>query len=288
MIGTTKLPPAIMKKVVGWFVTDGAGPVTGAPVNREIMPHVVRGRGQLEAVGVVDVFSPVAGQLTGVRFKAGDRFSKGEILALVRSDELLQREEKVAAAFDAAKADLRQKENQLGVAEKALERAREYHNRELISRRDLNETEAATETARAQQALARAQVEQQQAVLEQTRRLLSVSKLVAPLSGVVIRRLAEPGAFVQTSTPVFSVGAVEPLRLIIEISDRDIDFVREGAAAEIRADTLPDRLFSGQIIALQYKLETAQSVIAEIELPNRDRVLAPGMRVEATLVQDGR
>jgi RND family efflux transporter MFP subunit len=251
-----------------------------------LMPHVVRERGQLQAVEVVDVFSPVAGQLSKVQLKAGDKVFKGQILATVRSHELLQRLEKIAAALEAATADLRQKEGRLAEAEKALGRAHELHSRDLIPGQDLKEAEAARDTARAQQALTHAQVAEQQAALEQTRYLLTVSKLVAPLSGVVTRILAESGAYVQTSMPVFSVGALEPLKVIIDISERDVQFVREGAAAQIRGDALPERVFAGQVTALTFKLEATQSVVAEIQLSNHDHLLVPGMSVEVTLVQN--
>src|SRR4030095_15621852 len=81
----------------GWFGTDNTISATGTPVNRALMPHVVRERGQLQAVEVVDVFSPVAGHLNKVQLKAGDKVVKGPPLASVRSDELLQRVEKISA-----------------------------------------------------------------------------------------------------------------------------------------------------------------------------------------------
>jgi len=276
----------IMEKFLGWFVTHDAIRVTAAPVNKALIPHVVRGRGQLQAVEVVDVFSPVAGQLSKVQLKAGDKVAKGQTLATVRSRELLQRVEKIAAALEAATADLRQKESRLAEAEKALARAHELHSRDLIPGQDLKQAEAALDTARAQQALTHAQVAEQQAALEQTRYLLTVSKLVAPLSGVVTRILAESGAYVQTSMPVFSVGALEPLKVIIDISERDVQFLREGAAAQIRVDALPERVFAGRVTALTFKLEATQSVVAEIQLSNHDRLLVPGMSVEVTLVQN--
>jgi len=276
----------IMEKFLGWFVTHDAIRVTAAPVNKALIPHVVRGRGQLQAVEVVDVFSPVAGQLSKVQLKAGDKVAKGQTLATVRSRELLQRVEKIAVALEAATADLRQKESRLAEAEKALGRAHELRSRDLIPGRELKEAEAALDTARAQQALTHAQVAEQQAALEQTRYLLTVSKLVAPLSGVVTRILAESGAYVQTSMPVFSVGALEPLKVIIDISERDVQFLREGAAAQIRVDALPERVFAGRVTALTFKLEATQSVVAEIQLSNHDRLLVPGMSVEVTLVQN--
>jgi len=46
---------------------------------------------------------------------------------------------------------------------------------------------------------------------------------------------------------------------------------------------LPDRVFEGQVTLLQSKLEKTQRVFVEVQLPNRDRLLVPGMKVEVTL-----
>src|SRR5262245_3460639 len=287
MIAYSQLPSTTKGKLVGWFGADDTVSVTEVPGKRESVPHLVHGRGHLQAVEVVSVFAPFTGQLSKIQLKVGDRVSKGQILATVRSHELLQRAQKIAAALETAKADLRQKDNRLTEAEKLLERAHELHSRDLIPARDLKEAEAARDTARAQRALAHAQVAEQQAALEQTRYLLGVAKLVAPVNGVVTRILAESGAYVQTSMPVFFIGAMEPLKVMIEIPETDLDFVRDGVAAQVRADALPDRVFEGQVILLQSKLEKTQSAFVEVQLSNRDRLLVPGMKVEATLVQNG-
>jgi RND family efflux transporter MFP subunit len=275
-----------MEKFLGWFVTHDAIRVMAAPVNKASIPHVVRGRGQLQAVEVVDVVSPVAGQLSKVKLKVGDKVAKGQTLATVRSGELLQRVEKITAALEAATADLRQKESRLADAEKALERAHELHSRDLIPARDLKEAEAARDTARAQQALTHAQVAEQQAALEQTRYVLTIAKLVAPLSGVVTRIYSLSLApMFRLRCRYFSVGAMEPLKVMVEIPETDLAFVRDSVAAQVRADALPDRIFDGRVTLLQSQLGKTQTVVAEVELSNRDRLLVPGMNVEVTLVQ---
>ena len=73
---------------------------------------------------------------------------------------------------------------------------------------------------------------------------------------------------------------------MIEIPETDLDFVRDGVAAQVRADALPDRVFEGQVTLLQSKLEKTQRVFVEVQLSNRDRLLVPGMKVEVTLVQN--
>ena len=277
-------PSRIKEDRGSWFAADDINPAKVVQVQRgETTPPVVRGSGKLQPVSEVDVAPRVPGRIIEVRPKVGDRVIQGQVLAIIRPDELLQRKKSVEVILEAAKADLVQKEIQLAVAEKELERARELLKKDLIAGRDVKEAEAATDSARAQQALAQAQVAEQQAALEQTQYLLGLSKLAAPISGVVIRRLVEPGVYVSASTPVLAVASLDPLKVMINISEEGLDSIRDGGGAQIRADAFPGRIFEGRVAVLHPKPETTQTVVAEIELSNHAHVLAPGMSVEVTL-----
>jgi RND family efflux transporter MFP subunit len=284
VIGYRHLPPAMKASIVNRVASDAQIPVKAMQVERKSTPQVVHWTGTLEIVKSANVVSRIAGQISEVRSKAGDVVSGGQVLATVRSIELLQRLEKTSAALEAAKMDLQEKEAQLATAEKEFTQALSLHNRDLIAGKDLTEAEAATTAARARQALAQTIVKERQAMLDQTRYLLTFSKLLAPSSGVVVSRLVESGAYVQASTPAFIVGLLDPLKVEINISEGDADFVREAMTAEIRVDSLPDRVFEGKV-AFDPRLTTTQPAVAEIRLPNPDRVLKPGMGVRIRLMR---
>ena len=276
-------PASRVREEPGRFVADDEIPVTVVRAKSGTPLPAVLGSGTLQPVSEVEVAPRVPGRIIEVRPKVGDRVIKGQVLAIARSDELLERKKSVEVILDGAKADLRQKEIQLAAAEKELERARELFKKDLIAGRDVKEAEAATDSARAQQALARAQVAEQQAALEQTQYLLGLSKLATPISGVVLRRLVEPGVYVGASTPVLVVATLDPLKVMVNISETERYSIREGVPAQIRVDGLPDHVFEGRVAILHPKSETTQMVVAEIELSNHAHLLAPGMSVEVTL-----
>jgi RND family efflux transporter MFP subunit len=282
-IGYRQLPSDTRRQMTGWFLREAAIAVRVVPVKKTAIPAVVQGAGKLQVMKEVDVVSAIAGRVSDIRSQVGESVREGQILATVRSPELLKRLERAEAALEASEADLRQKESQLAAAEKDLERARELRNRDLIAGRDLSEAEAASDTARAAQALAQSQVAQHQAALEQTRTLLSFSKLVAPVSGMVIRALVEPGAQVQSSMPVFTIASLDSLKVMIDTPARDVDFIHPGMTARIRPDALSGRVFQGQVSVLHAKAAPDQSVVVEIHVNNRDRRLTPGMSVAVTL-----
>jgi RND family efflux transporter MFP subunit len=282
MIGYCAPLSRIREATDNWVAVN---PAIVAPAKRETVLPVVLGSGKLQPVTEVDVTPRLPGRIIEVRPKIDDRVTRGQVLAIIRSDALLQRKKSVEVILDAAKADLTQKEIQLAVAEKELERVRELLKRDLIAARDVKEAEAVTDSARAQQALAQAQVAEQQAALEQTQYLLGLSNLAAPISGVVMRRLVEPGVYVSASTPVLAVAPLDPLKVMVNISKTGRYSIREGLPVQIRASVLPDRVFEGRVAALHSKSETTPTSVAEIELSNPAHVLAPGMSVEITLTE---
>ena len=280
------LPFAVKANTAARFANGDQIVSTAMQVEQKFMPPVVQWSGELGAVEAVDVIARVPGQIREVRAKTGDIVTRGQVLATVHSVELLHRLEEKLAALEAAKMDLQQEEAQLVTAEREFDEALLLRNRDLISGKDLAEAQAIVTVSRARRALAQTQVTEEQALLDQTRYVLTFSKLLAPFSGVVIRWLVGPGAYVQASTPVLMVAPLDTLKVEIDIAAGDVDFVREGMIAEIRADSLPDRVFEGRV-TLPRRLKTTQTAVADIQLSNRDRLLTPGMRVKITLLESG-
>jgi HlyD family secretion protein len=286
VVGYYQLPSEIGKSLIGWFDSHEAISVKVVQVKRTSIQWKVRAIGKLQVVNELNVVSPVAGHVAEIRFKVGDSVAEGQVLATVRSTALLGRLKKIEAALQTANTDLREQEKQLAAAERALERARELRNLDLIASQDVREAEAATETARAHKGLAQARVAEHEANLQQTRYLLRLSNVVAPASGVVMRRLVESGAHVESSSPVLTIASVDPLKLIIDVSEKEAGLLHEGMTAQVRVDGLGSRVFDGQVAAVRAKSETTRAALAEIQLTNRSRLLNPGMSVEVTLMEN--
>jgi RND family efflux transporter MFP subunit len=245
--------------------------------------------GTLQPVKEVEIVSMVPGFLEEMRYKVGDVVSAGQWVASIRATELIQRARQIGAALDAVQADLHEKENRLNDLEKKLAQARELRNQDLIAGKDLTDAETAVATARAQMELGQAQVAQHRASLEQVRYLLSFSKLIAPLSGVVTRRLRTPGTYLQRSEPVMAVANLDVMRVTIQISQKDVDSMQRDMPARISAETLPGQVFEGRMVETHSESEAGDlNSEAEIHVANAKHILQPGMRVRVSLWQEKR
>ena len=72
--------------------------------------------------------------------------------------------------------------------------------------------------------------------------------IVAPASGVILRRTAEPGELVQAGKPILTLGShARGVVVRVALADRDVVLVRLGDRAVVRFDAVRDRTFDGPV-----------------------------------------
>lgn len=115
------------------------------------------------------------------------------------------------------------------------------------------------------------------------RKRLDDTRLVAPISGVISRRAIEVGATVAPGQPVFTIVALDPVRVRVGVPEADVGHITEGAAATVRIPAL-DESFAGRVTLVGVAADPAtRSYTVEILVPNPARRLRAGMVAEATI-----
>lgn len=240
--------------------------VTVIPVSREQAVRVVELSGTLQPNEEALVGFEVPGRLVELKREEGDPVTAGELLAqidasdyrlqLARASESVQQAaaslaqvnngaqdqeiaqakaavDKAEVAFAQAKSDFQRIEQlyqQNAVSQIDYENAR---NRMTIAEKDLLTAQQAysliTQGARSE---VREQTKSsyELAVLAQQQAALTLSKteLRAPISGKVIAKLAAPGELINVGTPVYRIGVVDPLKVVLPVPDREIAVWRQG------------------------------------------------------------
>ena len=75
------------------------------------------------------------------------------------------------------------------------------------------------------------------------------------------------------------------VRIDVDVPESEVPSVGKGLTAEVIASELPGRSFRGSVTRIAYALDEATRTMAiEIELPNADHALRPGMYVQVQLV----
>lgn len=123
----------------------------------------------------------------------------------------------------------------------------------------------------------RTQVRIHKASADLARINLSRSVLKAPFDGVVSQVSGEEGEVASPGTALVRLVQLDPVHVTVSVSDRDVGSLREGMMAQVSAEAVPEVL-AGRIIHIDPAADLkTRSFTTEIEVPNADLRLRPGM-----------
>ena len=243
----------------------------------------------------VELRAKVTGFLENMKADVGDSFKEGEVIATLDVPELkLEIEHAEAtqrrgqAEVDRAKANA--EEAHLNFTRLAAADKQQPH---LIAAADLD-----TATAKDRSAQAALDAAKQEALVggsevKRLRTMMDYTKMLAPFTGVITRRYADTGALIQAGTssgavPVVRFSQNDQLRAVFPVSLSFVSRVKVGAPVEIRIESLK-RTIRGTVARFTRKVETAtRAMDAEVDVPNADLSLIPGIYAVAVLQADER
>ncbi len=241
--------------------------------------------GNLIGQATVEIVPKTAGRLVSVNVRLGDPVRAGQLIAKIEDRDIVEQINGAQAALLVAQATIRQREADLALAASNVERSRNLFQRELLPKQTLDDTEAQLLAAQAQTDLARAQLAQNQSRLEELKFNLSDTTVTSPVDGFVSKRNTDPGAWASQQAPIMSVVAIASLRLVVNIVERDLRLVSVGDPAVVEVDAYPGEKFPGRIGRIAPILDPAtRTAEMEVEVPNRDYRLKPGMYARINLL----
>ncbi len=107
--------------------------------------------------------------------------------------------------------------------------------------------------------------------------------LTSPISGVVTARNYDPGDMTG-NLPIVTVARIQPVKLVINVTESELPKVHKGMPAAITFDTYGDEKFSGVVSTVMPTVDAQSRTFGvEITLPNADGRVLPGMFGRATL-----
>lgn len=120
--------------------------------------------------------------------------------------------------------------------------------------------------------------------------LLGYTKIRAPYDGVVTRRAVNTGDYLPGTglkDGVFSVARTDPIRAVVRVPEADAGLVREGSPVHVRLPVLGGGELTGKVARTSWSLEPGSRTLrAEVDLPNPDGRIRPGMYLTARITAD--
>lgn len=226
-----------------------------------------------------EVGATITGRVEKVLVREGARIEANQVLVELERSELAAAAAQARAALARAKARVasvqtlalptaeaavKQAEANLRQAEREEQRNRDLLAKGFISQARLDEVVRVLDVARSQLVSARAQAAAQgasgaeaqqaqsqlaeaQATLEAAEAKLAQTRIRAPGAGVVLERVVEPGDIAQPGKRMMSLAMDGPVRLIVQVDEKNLPLIRQGAVAVAAADAFPNERFDAAV-----------------------------------------
>lgn len=261
---------------------------------------------EFEPYQLVDVMAKVAGYVRTINVDIGDHVRQGQVLATLDVPEMqddVARAKAALAAADAgvvtAEGAIQHAQAQADIAALSFKRIQDVaiKDKGLVPRQDVDvaqshQLEAAAQLASAQSSLNAAQQTRLETVdeLARAQQMFQYSTIRAPFDGVITKRYANTGAMVQAGTasqsqamPIVTIAQDNLLRLILPVPVSDVGDVRNGEPVNVNVVSL-DRKLQGTVTRFADTVSVSTRTMAtEVDVPNSDGSLIPGMYAEVKL-----
>jgi len=210
----------------------------------------------------VGIYSKVNGALESISAEVGDIVRSGQVLARIDTTELSQQALQTFATYQNTKA--------------AFSRAQALTNSNVLSKQEFDNTEAANAVAKS--------------AFESARLRMDYAMIRAPFDGVITKRFLDAGALVNANSGLLlNLMDYNVVKIRAEVSEKETPMIQKGTEASVVVDAYPGVVFTGKVARRSEAIDlNTRTMSVEIEVPNRDHRLKPGMFATATILLDRR
>jgi RND family efflux transporter MFP subunit len=275
------------------------------PEKKDVRRVIERPGTDIEAFERTAIYAKLPGYVLKWNVDMGDRVHKDDVLAELYIPEMEVELEQKKASVEQALAEIKQADAALLRARAELVRAQSQYQRldrltGVLDKDQRDEYRLGAEAAKAAEAVAEANVNVAKARLKRAEKdqdyvqtLLQYTKIRAPFDGIVTgRRTISTGDFVQPAAAskgesLFVLERINPVRVFIQVQAPDNVWVRNDNVALIHVEAFPGQPFKGTVSRTSKSLNPLNRTLrTEIDLPNDDGKLLPGMFVNATIIAE--
>lgn len=284
------------------------------PARQLNVEETVYGTGALAPQDRAVLSAKVMGRVEAMLVDLGTPVRQGDLLVQMQKRDFELRRQQAEAALWQARARLglaltgeedkaepektslaKEAKAVLGEATKSRERLMKLREMGIVPDADVEAAEAQYQVAvnRYEEAMHEAKnriatLRQRKAEYDLAEQELKDTEVRAPFDGVVEQRQTSAGEFLNLATPIIAVVRIDPIRVRLEISEKDAPRIRLEDKVYVRVEGLEQRL-EGRVTRLSPVISAGnRMLVAEADLPNPSGILRPGSFAKADIVVNER
>ena len=188
----------------------------------------------------------ISGRVVSVYVREGSRVGAGQVLASIKRD--------------AIEVDVTQAQNNLQNAIIDNQRYENAYKTGGVTKQQLDNS--------------RLQLKNAQAALRAQGVKMNDTKVRAGISGMINKKMVEPGAVVSPGTPLFEIVNINSLKLAVLVDESQVGRIQIGQQVDINVNVLPDETFTGRISFIAPKSDASLNFPVEVEVANNGQLKA--------------
>jgi HlyD family secretion protein len=255
-------------------------------VGKRDLVSAVTASGRIEAETSVDISADITGRIIRIAVKEGDLVTKGQFLIQIDPAQYqanVSRAQGIVASSQASTVQARANRDQ---AERSLARTKELaaSGSNLVAPEAVEQAQTAFDVAEANFRASQAQLDQARAGLREAQDQLSKTRLIAPMSGRVVRlaveegEVAVPGTFSRETGLLMTIADLSVILANVKVDETDVVRLERGDSVEVTIDAFPDTTFVGRVTKIS---NSAQMTATQTAAGSQDQ--AVDFEVEVTL-----
>ncbi len=248
--------------------------------------HALELPGTVHALEQTKIFPRATGYVRRWLVDIGDKVTAGQVLVEIDTPDLDAQLAQARAQLGQAQAAVKQVIAQRDYSRSNNQRFESLADQKLVSKSQVEQTQAQASTDEANLVAAEANVAAQQANVRRLVETQGFARVVAPFAGTITTRTVERGDLVTegTNTALYTLVATDPVRVLIEVPQTVAPSVRTGVEATVTCREFPGRKFPGKVTRSAGALDPdLHTMTTEVQVPNPDGTLLSGMYVQAEL-----
>lgn len=259
-------------------------PVQTITVSPQIFVEKIRVVGSLEPEEQAAVVPKLEGRtVLKVLVQEGESVKPGQLMAVLDDTLLRASLGQAEASVARARAFLLEAESRLATTEKDFHRMEGLLAEEVISQQEFDHARGQYSVARAVREAAYRALVRAREVRRELKINLGYHHIEAPVEGIVVKRLIDPGDVSGTSGPAFVINRQENVKVTGPVPERAFTRIRMGQSARVEVDALDGREFNGKVSRISPVIDPiTRTGDVEILLP-AEGVLKPGMFARVSL-----
>lgn len=230
------------------------------------------------------IFPRTAGYLKTQFVDIQDHVKAGQLLAEIDTPEVDAQLLQARAALQQANANVIKAQADLNLNQRSLERLQSVKTE--VTPQELDQATTLRDQASAAVDQANANVGAAQADVKRLEVLQGFEKVTAPFDGVITQRTYDIGALLSATAgrPMYQLQSYDTLRVFVNVPQVYSSDIHTGQPAFLTVKNFPDKVFEGTVARTAGSLNgQTRTLPYELDFPNKDGKLLPGMYGEARL-----